>query len=695
MCICYVQTIVNYRAKGVELETRFIDDMPSDRWVSRFFKRHSLKWKKATKLGEARMLSMTPGNVSFMFSQWRDCMVKVAFDMHRVYCWDQTPLETDLPRRIRFKAVGMVGSNLQPVVRGKTTIGETFMVWLCIGVMGQVLPPVIIFKGGGEIAQYDVDVRRPGRPRAVRPGEEEDAGMEADMAAGDAMLQRNVPDELQQMADDEEEFEFEAGEMEVVRQALQAENDGIEEELPVGLPLRRRVTGRLARFNPTAFPLECSKWGFVKQPSGCTDNYTADVSFKFFAEQIEKEHPDGPKVVLMDNLVCHQQPQLLRRLLDHDIIPLFIPPNSTHRFMPLDRVFNGVFKHYYNSELRECIGSNVMPNIRVILTCVSRALDRICPEVTKAGWRGFYPYDRVGMIPIEEQKAAVALHAAARHPNLEKTLRVLSSLRHDAVPDHMRLQPRQHAYPENEDAARIQLRADLTFTQDDLNYRPDHPGLRANAPADDADALQNGVVPPPPPQPVLDEAEAELDDIVPDLDEIREEIGAPFRRQRRLQVEHRTFSVIGLVTAETIQREEQRMRDLAVEEARRKEELREEKRQRRVAERAARGAARGGRGAAGRGRGRGAGRGRGHGRRQRRADFSSSSSSESWSSASSDTESEESAHEMEEDEDDENADSKLIVPPRPRFAGGVYNQHAGGASQGSDSMLSSSGFSES
>ena len=609
--------------------------MPSDRWIARFLKRHSLRWKKATKLGEARMLSMTPGNVSFMFKAWRECLVKVAHDMWRVYCWDQTPLETDLPRRVRFKAVGMIGANMQPIVRGRTTIGETFMVWLCIGVMGQVLHPVVIFRGGGDIAQYDVDDRRPGRPRRV-PADEL-AAEEAERRAGPPVLHRNIPEELEQMADEENE-ELDPADAEVVRAALQAENEGIEEDLPGDVPYRRRVTGRLARFKPAQFPIECNKWGFIKQPNGCTDNYTAGAAFQFFVEQIEREHPDGPKVVLMDNMVCHQQPELLERMLDHHIFPLFIPPNrfflllvflfcisyvvcnfSTHRFMPLDRVFNGVFKHYYNSELRECIGANVMPNMRVILTCVSRALDRICPDVTKAGWRGFYPYDRVGMINIEEQKAAVQLHANLRRPNMERILRIQSSADHDRVPDELRLYPRQHAYPEP-DAAVIQLPANLAFEKEDFNYRPNHPFLLRNQNSQQSDASLP-LIPPlpiPPPAAIVEEDqdhEEDLDDMVADLDEIREEIGAPFRRQQQLGAPKKTFTVLGLVTAETIRNELQRMRQVAIDEDHRKVALQEEKRRatqlRQAAARQQRGVGRGRpRGPRGAGRG---GRGRGNG----------------------------------------------------------------------------------
>jgi len=604
------QTIDKLRTKGIELETRFVDDKPSDRWVDRFLKRHGLRWKKATKLGEARMLAMTPGNVSFMFKAWREAMVQVAHNMHRVYCWDQTPLETDLPRRIRFKAVGMVGSNLQPVVRGRTTIGETFMVWLCIGVMGQVLHPVIIFRGGGDIAEFDVDTRKPGRPRRIPKSE---LGAEAaERLAGPARLHHNVPLELQAMANEENE-ELMQEDAEVVRAALQAENEGIEEDLPADIPFRRRVTGRYARFRPAQFPIECSQWGFIKQPSGCTDNYTADEAFKFFADQIEREHPEGPKVVLMDNLVCHQQESILQNLLGRHIYPLFIPPNSTHRFMPLDRVFNGVFKHYYNTEMRECIGANVMPNMRVILTCVSRALDRICPEVTKAGWRGFYPYDRAGMIPVEEQKAAVNLHAKLRRPNLDRVLHIQASAEVNGVPDELRLHPRLHPYPEASQTG-IQLPVDLTFSASDFLYRPNHPFM-VRRPEESQDSMP--LIPPrrPAPAPVEEESSSsdddnegsDLDALVPELDELREEIGAPFRRQEQLGKQKKTFGVLGLVTAATIRNEQRRMQRMAVEEQARKDALQEEKRQRQMTNRG-RGRERGAVRGVGRGRGRGRGR---------------------------------------------------------------------------------------
>jgi hypothetical protein len=211
-------------------------------------------------------------------------------------------------------------------VRGRTTIGETFMVWLCIGVMGQVLHPVIIFRGGGDIAKYDVDARKPGRPKRITKKMEEDEEL-ADQREGPAVLHQNVPDELNEMADEDEQEELMPEDVELVRAALQAENEGIEEDLPADVAIKRRVTGRIARFKPAQFPIECRKWGFIKQPNGCTDNYTATEAFKFFVEQIEREHPDGPKMVLMDNMISHQQPELLQHMINHYIYPIFIPPN--------------------------------------------------------------------------------------------------------------------------------------------------------------------------------------------------------------------------------------------------------------------------------------------------------------------------------------------------------------------------------
>jgi hypothetical protein len=305
--------------------------------------------------------------------------------------------------------------------------------------------------------------------------------------------------------------------------------------------------------------------------------------------------------------------------------------------MPLDRVFNGVFKHYYNSELRECIGAGVMPNMRVILTCVSRALDHISPEVTKAGWRGFYPYDRVGMIPVEEQKAAVELHAQLRKPNQDRCLLVISSAVADQVPDFLRLHPREHPYPSFDEAG-IRLPENLDFSKEDLNYRPNHPFMQPPPPPplhfhgpSQESALSMPLIPPRRPPPLLDEEhqpqqqhqqeesesddEVELDAVVPDLDELRKEIGAPFQRQKQLGGAKKTFSVIGLVTAEKIQSELQRMQQVALDEEERKAALQEEKRQlaqQRKATSVPRGRGRGG--GRPRGRGRGVSRGRGRGR---------------------------------------------------------------------------------
>ena len=173
--------------------------------------------------------------------------------------------------------------------------------------MGQVLHPVIIFRGGSEDKEEKT----------------------TDEKAPLAVLQHEMPIQLQQAVELEEQHEenMEEDDMQVLNQALVEENKHIEEELLADLNFKRPTRGRSARFMPASFPIECNKWGFIKQPNGCTDFYTAEESFKFFIQQIEQEHPEGPKVVLMDNLGAHRQQHILQNMLDRHIFPLFIPPN--------------------------------------------------------------------------------------------------------------------------------------------------------------------------------------------------------------------------------------------------------------------------------------------------------------------------------------------------------------------------------
>jgi len=504
------------RARGFEVETRFVDDKPSPAWVNRFLKRHRMRWKRATKLGEARQMALTPGNVSATFREWRHALVKVAFDMWRVYCWDQTPLETDLPRRVRFRAVGMVGSDQQPVVRGRTTIGGGFVLWLAIGCMGQVLHPVVIFKGGSkEVADY-VE-REPGK--LVRLAEQAAA-----LDDGDEMLDE--------------------ADAQLVEAALRAEN----RELARCHDIPQHKRGRLARFAPAQFPIECSRWGFLKQPNGATDTCVADEAFRFFAQQIEHEHPDdGWKVVVMDNLGAHRNADLLQQLLDHHILPLFIPPNSTHRLMPLDRVFNGVLKHYYNSELRDCIGAGIMPNNRVILTCVSRALDRICPDVTKASWRGFFPYDRASVVSEAEQRNALKLK---RHVD-DADLYIDETDTDDDLPDTLRREPRVRPLPPR------------PLRRHRFAFEPNQ---------DDEKVESDGVD--------EEDEHVEVSELIANLDDVRAEMGLPFRRQKLLGGSRKSFAAIGLITPQRLDEEQDRVQRYLAEERQRKEERQALRRQR-------------------------------------------------------------------------------------------------------------------
>jgi hypothetical protein len=56
---------------------------------------------------------------------------------------DQTPLETDLPRRIRFKPAEMIGFGIQLIVRerSRTTIGSSYRIWFgcALVLLGQIL----------------------------------------------------------------------------------------------------------------------------------------------------------------------------------------------------------------------------------------------------------------------------------------------------------------------------------------------------------------------------------------------------------------------------------------------------------------------------------------------------------------------------------------------------------------------------
>lgn len=86
--------------------------------------------------------------------------------------------------------------------------------------------------------------------------------------------------------------------------------------------------GRVSQMNLAHLPRECADWGVIKQPSGATDDYTAAEAMRFFARQLRHQIPDGPLVVVMDNLTSHRQIGLVEELMRMGIFPLYLPPNS-------------------------------------------------------------------------------------------------------------------------------------------------------------------------------------------------------------------------------------------------------------------------------------------------------------------------------------------------------------------------------
>ena len=67
------------------------------------------------------------------------------------------------------------------------------------------------------------------------------------------------------------------------------------------------------------------------------------------AEKAEREF----RLLLFDGHNSHINSQFLSYCLENKVIPLCLPPHTTHRLQPLDVAVFSAYKHYYRKELRQ------------------------------------------------------------------------------------------------------------------------------------------------------------------------------------------------------------------------------------------------------------------------------------------------------------------------------------------------------
>lgn len=92
----------------------------------------------------------------------------------------------------------------------------------------------------------------------------------------------------------------------------------------------RIVRGRASSYKAYNFPPAVRNWGFVRQAHAAVDDYTSLQAVAFFVRQLRTQHPDRtkPLVILMDNLISHLCLVVRMYLMEHNILPVYLPPHT-------------------------------------------------------------------------------------------------------------------------------------------------------------------------------------------------------------------------------------------------------------------------------------------------------------------------------------------------------------------------------
>lgn len=133
----------------------------------------------------------------------------------------------------------------------------------------------------------------------------------------------------------------------------------------------------------------------VAQANGWMDGTIFLHWLKHFVKHV---HPtqEEPALLLLDGHVSHKDLPVLEYASEHNIHMLSLPPHTTHKLQPLDRVFMKPFKDAYNAACATWMRSN--PGLRItefdIAQLVAAAYSKVCRlDIAQNGFQctGIFP----------------------------------------------------------------------------------------------------------------------------------------------------------------------------------------------------------------------------------------------------------------------------------------------------------------
>ena len=155
-----------------------------------------------------------------------------------------------------------------------------------------------------------------------------------------------------------------------------------------------------------------NSWVIKPTSKGWTDNETGLDWVKHFDKHTRLRTQGGYRMLVLDGHESHQSVDFESYCKDHNIIPLCLPPHSSHITQPLDVGFFSVLKRAYGHEISTFIRAHINHITKVeFLLAFHAAYDRsMTKENIAGGFRG------AGLIPFDPQAVISKLDVKLRTP---------------------------------------------------------------------------------------------------------------------------------------------------------------------------------------------------------------------------------------------------------------------------------------
>jgi hypothetical protein len=154
-------------------------------------------------------------------------------------------------------------------------------------------------------------------------------------------------------------------------------------------------------------------WVIRTTPNGWTDNETGLEWIRHFDKHTAARRVGGWRMIVLDGHESHYSAEFERFCKDKNIIPVYMPPHSSHLLQPLDVGLFGPLKRAYGRQVEDLVKAGVnhvsKPEFLVALKAAIPAA--MTPENVLGGFRG------AGLVPLDPQVVIDKLDVKLRTPS--------------------------------------------------------------------------------------------------------------------------------------------------------------------------------------------------------------------------------------------------------------------------------------